>query len=73
MGEAFVSKDGRVPARSVAVYCSPSYLRPEPTGIATMIALACEDSPMDEDLTILTDSLSGETFRCGSTVTASSR
>ena len=55
MGAAFVSKDGRVPARSVAVYGSPSSLRPELTGIA----LACEASPMDEDLTILTDSLSG--------------
>jgi len=54
MGAAFVSKDGRIPARSVAVYGSPSSLRPELTGIA----LACEASPMDEDLTILTDSLS---------------
>jgi len=54
MGAAFVSKDGCVPARSVAVYGSPSSLRPELTGIA----LACEASPMDQDLTILTDSLS---------------
>ena len=53
MGAAFVSMNGRVPARSVADgLCVRS---PELTGVA----LACEDSPIDEDLTILTDSLSG--------------
>ena len=55
MGAAFVAKDGRMPARSVAVYGSPSSLRPE----LTAVALACEDSPLDQDLTILTDSLTG--------------
>ena len=55
MGAAFVSINGRVPARSVAVYGPPSSLRPE----LTAFALACEDSPLGEDLTALTDSLSG--------------
>ena len=58
MGAAYVSKDGRLPARSVAVYGSPSSLRPE----LTAIGLACEDSPIDEDLTVLTDSLSSMTL-----------
>ncbi len=51
--EAFVVKNGRLPARSVVVLCQPSSIRPELTGIA----LAIEACPNEEDLTILTDSL----------------
>jgi ribonuclease HI len=54
MGAALVAKDGRMPARSVAVFGQPSSIRPELTGIA----LAVEDCPGEEDLNILTDSLS---------------
>ena len=54
MGAAMVAKDGRLPARSVAVFGQPSSLRPELTGIA----IALEDCPSEEDLNILTDSLS---------------
>ena len=54
MGAAMVAKDGRLPARSVAVFGQPSSLRPELTGIA----IALEDCPGEEDLNILTDSLS---------------
>ena len=54
MGAAFISKNCRLQAKSVAVHGSPSSSRPE----LTAIGLACEDSPIDEDLTILTDSLS---------------
>jgi len=54
MGAAFVAKDNRLQARSVAVYGPPSSIRPELTGIA----LALEDCPQEEDLSILTDSLS---------------
>jgi ribonuclease HI len=54
MGAAFVAKDGRVQTRSVAVFGQPSSTRPELTGIA----LALEECPIEEDLTILTDSLS---------------
>ena len=54
MGAAMVAKDDRLPARSVAVFGPPSSLRPELTGIA----IALEDCPGEEDLTILTDSLS---------------
>jgi ribonuclease HI len=54
MGAAFVAKDGRVQARSVAVFGQPSSIRPDLTGIA----LALEECPIEEDLTILTDSLS---------------
>jgi hypothetical protein len=49
MGAAFVVKDGRVQARSVAVFCQPSSIIPELTGIA----LALEECPIEEDLTIL--------------------
>jgi ribonuclease HI len=49
-----VAKDGRLPARSVAVLGQPSSILPELTGIA----LAIEACPSEEDLTILTDSLS---------------
>ena len=54
MGAAYAAKENRVPARSVAVYGSPSSCRPE----LTAIAMACEDVRREEDLTILTDSLS---------------
>ena len=54
MGAAFVSKNRRLQAKSVAVHGSPSSSRPE----LTAIGLACEDSPIDEELTILTDILS---------------
>ena len=54
MGAAMVAKDDRLPARSVAVFGPPSSLRPELTGIA----IALEDCPGEEDLNILTDSLS---------------
>ncbi len=56
IGAAVVAKDGRIQpeARSVAVFGQPSSIRPELTGIA----LALEDSPAEEDLNILTDSLS---------------
>ena len=54
MGAAFVSKNRRLQAKSVAVHGSPSSSRQE----LTAIGLACEDSPKDEDLTIITDSLS---------------
>jgi hypothetical protein len=53
MGAAFVSRGGRVPARSVAVEGAASSTRPELKGIA----LALEESLPDEDLTIFTDSL----------------
>ncbi len=53
MGAAFVATDGRAQARSVAVFGQPSSIRPELTGIA----LALEECPIEEDLTILTDSL----------------
>ena len=54
MGAAMVAKDNRICSRSVAVYGPPSSIRPELTGIA----LAVEECPLEEDLTILTDSLS---------------
>ena len=56
MGVAMVSKDNRIQSRSVAVYGPLSSIRrrPELTGIS----LAVEDCPIEEDLNILTDSLS---------------
>ncbi len=54
MGAAVVAQDGRIQARSVAVFGQPSSIRPELTGIA----LALEGCPAEEDLNILTDSLS---------------
>ncbi len=54
MGAAFVAKDGRVQARSVAVFGQAYSIRPE----LTSTALALEECPIEEDLTILTDSLS---------------
>jgi hypothetical protein len=54
MGASFVAKEGRLPARSVAVLGQPSSIRPE----LTEIALAIEACPREEDLIILTDSLS---------------
>ena len=53
MGAAMVPMGTRIQARSVAVFGSASSLRPELTGIT--LALDC---PQDEDLNILTDSLS---------------
>ena len=44
MGAAFASKDDSLQARSVAVYGSPSSIRPE----LTAIGMACEDSPVDD-------------------------
>ena len=54
MGAAYAAKEKRVPARSVAVNGSRSSCRPE----LTVIAMACKDVRREEDLTILTDSLS---------------
>ena len=54
MGAAMVAKDDRLPARSVAVFGQPSSLLPELTGIA----MPLENCPGEEDLNILTDSLS---------------
>jgi ribonuclease HI len=59
MGVALVAKDARLPARGVSVIGQPSSLRQELTGIA----LALEDCPGEEDLNILTDSLSSESMR----------
>ena len=53
MGAAFVSKDGRIPARSAAVFGPPSSLRPE----LSALAMALEAAPLTEELTYLTDSL----------------
>ena len=49
-----MAKDNRLPSRSVAVFGQPSSIRPELTGIA----LALEECPGEEDLNIITDSLS---------------
>ena len=54
MGAAFVAKDNRLQARSIAVYGPPSSIRQELTGMA----LALVDCPRETDLNILTDSLS---------------
>jgi hypothetical protein len=56
MGAAVVTNDsdGRMQARSVAVFGRPSSIRPE----LTWIALALEGCPAEKDLNILTDSLS---------------
>ncbi len=54
MGAAMVAKDGRLPARRVAVFGQPSSRLPELIGLA----LALEYCPGEEDLNILTDSLS---------------
>ena len=54
MGAAFVSKDNRLPARSVAVFGQPASIRPELAGLA----LPLEDCPLEEELSILTDSQS---------------
>jgi ribonuclease HI len=55
-GAAMVAKDARLASRSVAVFGQPSSigLGPELTGMA----LAIEDCPGEEDLNILTESLS---------------
>ena len=49
-----VAKDGKIPSLSVAVYGPPSSIRPELTGIS----LAVKECPVEENLNILTDSLS---------------
>jgi hypothetical protein len=54
MGAVMVAKDDRLPARSVAVFGQPSSLPPELSGIT----LALEDCPGEEDLNVLTKSLS---------------
>ena len=54
MGASYVSIGGRLPPRSVSVLGQPSSIRPELTGIA-MVLKDCQD---EEDLNILTDSLS---------------
>ncbi len=56
MGAAYVVKDNCLPSRSVAVFGQSSSIRPELTGIT----LALEDCPGEEDLNILTDSLSSK-------------
>jgi hypothetical protein len=58
MGAAFVSKDNRLPARSVAVFGQPASIRPELAGLA----LPLEDCPLEEELSILTDSKSSESM-----------
>jgi hypothetical protein len=54
MGAALVAKDDCLPVRNVAVFGQPLSLRPELTGVA----MALEDCPSEEELTILTYSLS---------------
>ena len=54
MGAAMVPMGNRIQARSVAVFGSASSIRPE----LTAITIALEDCPEEEDLNILTDSLS---------------
>jgi hypothetical protein len=54
MGASFVATDGRLQARSVAVLGQPPSILPELTGIA----LAIEACSSEENLTILTHSLS---------------
>ena len=51
MGAAFVALGDRVPARSAAVIGSEASIRPELTGLA----MALEESLVQEDLTLLTD------------------
>ena len=53
MGAAFVALDNRLPPRSFVVLGPPSSLRGELSGIDAAVA----DAPGDEELTILTDSL----------------
>jgi ribonuclease HI len=52
MGDSFVTKDGRLQARSKGVLGQPSSIRPELTGIS----IAIEACPIEEALTVLTDS-----------------
>ena len=54
MGAAYVSKDNKLQARSVAVFGRPASILPELAGIA----LPLEDCPLDEELSVLTDSQS---------------
>jgi hypothetical protein len=53
MGAAYVALDNRLPPRSFAVLGPPSSMRGELSGIDAAVA----DAPGEEDLTILTDSL----------------
>ena len=53
MGAAYVALDDRLPPRSFVVLGPPSSMRGELSGIAAAVA----DAPGDEELTILTDSL----------------
>ena len=54
MGAAIVAQGDRVPARSAAVFGLEASIRPELTGLA----MALEECPVQEDLTLLTDSKS---------------
>ena len=54
MYAAYAAKENRISAHCIAVYGSSSSIRPE----LTAIAMAYEDVRREEDLTILTDSLS---------------
>ena len=54
MGAAYVALDGRIPARSFVVLGPPSSMRAELSGMDEVAT----DAPIDEDLTVLTDSLS---------------
>ena len=54
MGAAYVSLGDRLPARSFVVLGPPSAMRAELSGLDQAVA----DAPADEELTILTDSLS---------------
>ena len=58
MGAAIVSLHDRVAAHAVAVFGPASSIRPE----LTAIIVALEDSPGDEELTLLTDSESSMTL-----------
>jgi hypothetical protein len=53
MGAAYVALDNRLPPRSFVVLGPPSSMRGELSGIDAAVA----DAPGEEDLTILTDSL----------------
>ena len=54
MGAAFVALGDKVSARSAAVFGTETSVRPELTGLA----MALEECPVHEDLTLLTDSKS---------------
>ena len=58
MGAAMVPMGNRIQARSAAVFGSTSSIRPELAGHGITKALEDCHGPEDEDLNILTDSLS---------------